>query len=197
MSSLGPGCTFGKPAPLRFASTSARVLTPNIYGPSILLFSNRGGKTVGGSTIQFLGIVAGFLMIAVASVLAFRQSMTWQHVLVFCLGGVLTGISGVQFQSQGMSVTIGQIASATNLASTASSQQAEAITTLSSRIDQLQDEISQVLVKTASGQAAATPVVPNAQALNAQRIKLNLLLAQSKFNSSRALAISRQFLPPK
>ena len=49
--------------------------------------------------IKYLAVSAGFLMIAAATVLALRQSISWHHVVIFSLGGVLAGISGVQLQA--------------------------------------------------------------------------------------------------
>jgi hypothetical protein len=43
-------------------------------------------------------IVAGFILILGGMGLAFRQSMSTPLLLVFGLGSVLVGVSGIQFQ---------------------------------------------------------------------------------------------------
>ncbi|HEY1612245.1 MAG TPA: hypothetical protein VGF97_00960 [Rhizomicrobium sp.] len=142
------------------------------------------------NVLQILGICAGFAMILAATVLAFRQSLAWQHVIVFCLGGVLTGISGIQFQSKDVSVTIGQLAQAAVQTNTASTQQADAIASLNTRVDQLQQAIAAVAKAGSSAQTqAAQPVLSSP---NTQHVAIEQLLSQSRVLSRSALTTTRE-----
>src|SRR5258708_3278826 len=111
------------------------------------------------NTLQLLSIAAGILTIVVAGILAYRQSaITWQHVVVFSLGGVLAGISSVQMQWGAGTGSIGinsvhELAGATKQASDASAQQAEALAALNKRVDQLAETTQTLLA--AQGKPAA------------------------------------------
>ena len=96
-------------------------------------------------TLQLLAVLAGFAMIIAATMLAFRQAMTWQHVVIFCLGGVLAGISGIRLEggASNWSVSIGQLKEAADNTSSASLELADAIAALSTRVDQIQAAMKQ------------------------------------------------------
>ena len=110
---------------------------------------------------KLLAIAAGFLTIGAAALLAFRPStIAWQHVVVFSLGAVLAGISGIQLQggAANWSVNIGQLAQAAQQSSAATTQQADALDALGKRIDQLQLAVASLeSVKTAAGTSGMTP----------------------------------------
>lgn len=140
-------------------------------------------------TLKLLAVLAGFAMIIAATVLAIRQTMQWQHVVVFAFGGVLAGISGIQFQANGdsVSVNIGQLASATQAASAASVQQADAIVALNSRVDQLQKAIEALHAASAGGPPVAAPQLATILApANQARIDISRLATQSRALSTQA-----------
>lgn len=147
------------------------------------------GDTMNGQLAQILAIGAGALMIVVAAVLAFRQSMSWQLVVVFCLGAVLSGVSGVTIQSQDLSVKIGQVALATQNTNSSSQQQNAALTIVTNRLNQLDQEVSALQTQQThlTGQIPATPPP---QAFTAQRLELNRLLSQSRAFSLRSSSLS-------
>src|ERR1700756_4171670 len=95
--------------------------------------------------IKLFGVGAGFVVIFGAIGLAWRQGvLTWQHVIVFCLGSVLAGVSGISAQADQdgkWQFTIGEIAKATTANNEAANSQADAIAALSQRADQLQSEM--------------------------------------------------------
>lgn len=97
-----------------------------------------------------LPIIAGFILIIGAMVLAFKQSMSAMHFLVFALGAVLVGVSGVQFQfdGNGLSASIGQLKAASEDTSAATQELVAAnkeigmeIAALNERINQLQAQL--------------------------------------------------------
>ena len=97
-----------------------------------------------------LPILAGFVLIIGAMVLAFKQSMSMMHFLVFALGAVLVGVSGVQleFGEDGLSASIGQLKAASADTSAATQELVEAnreigmeIAALNERINQLQAQL--------------------------------------------------------
>ncbi len=96
--------------------------------------------------VKWFGLLIGLVMVVSAGVLAIRQNTTsWQHVFIFALGGVLAGISSVQFSvdpNGAISATIGQVKQATQSAASASLEQENAIKSLSQRVDSLQQAIS-------------------------------------------------------
>src|SRR6266446_7916495 len=103
--------------------------------------------------VKLLAILAGFTMIIAATVLALRQSITWQHVIVFCLGGVLAGISGIQLQASetNWSVSIGQLKEAADSSDAASLKLADAVEALDQRMDQLQAAVQRVASASGAG----------------------------------------------
>ena len=99
---------------------------------------------------SLLPIIAGFILIIGAMVLAFKQSMSIMHFLVFALGAVLVGVSGVQlqFDEDGVSASIGQLKAASADTSAATQELIEAnkaigmeIAALNERINQLQAQL--------------------------------------------------------
>jgi hypothetical protein len=97
-----------------------------------------------------LPIIAGFILIIGAMVLAFRQSMSMIHFLVLALGAVLVGVSGVQlqFDGNGLSASIGQLKAASADTSAATQELAAAnkelgmeIAALNERVNQLQAQL--------------------------------------------------------
>ena len=97
-----------------------------------------------------LPIIAGFILIIGAMVLAFKQSMSMMHFLVLALGAVLVGVSGVQlqFDENGLSASIGQLKAASANTSAATQELVEAnkeigmeIAALNERINQLQAQL--------------------------------------------------------
>jgi hypothetical protein len=144
-------------------------------------------------TLKLLAVLAGFAMIVAATVLAIRQTMQWQHVVVFAFGGVLAGISGIQFQANGdsVSVNIGQLASATQQASAAASQQADAIVALNSRVDQLQKAI-QALHPASGPPPTQADIVHLLEPSNKAALDVSRLATQSRVLSNNAAITSKK-----
>lgn len=142
--------------------------------------------------LRLLAVVAGFAMILSASVLAFRQTIQWQHVIVFCLGGVLAGISGVQLQvGKDVNVSIGQLAQATSQTSSAAAQQADALAALNTRVDQLQAAIQ--ALHTASGpQPNQADIARILAPSNQARLTIGRLLLNSKSLTAQAATTSQR-----
>ena len=144
--------------------------------------------------LKLLAVLAGFAMIIAATILALRQAIQWQHVVVFCLGGVLAGISGVQLQAgkDNVSVNIGELAAATSQASTATGQQADALAALNTRVDQLQAAI-QALHTASASPSSPQPDTTHLLALsNEARLSFNRYLLQSRTLSSSAATTSNR-----
>lgn len=110
-----------------------------------------------------LPIIAGFILIVGALVLAFKQSMSMMHVLVFALGAVLVGVSGVQlqFNEDGLSASIGQLKAASADTSAATQELVEANRAIGMEIAALNDRISQL-------QAQLKPGTPRPTTWNPQ-----------------------------
>jgi hypothetical protein len=145
-------------------------------------------------TIKLLAIGAGFVVILGAIGLTWRQgTVTWQHVVVFCLGAVLAGISGVSAQGGvdgKWEVTIGQIAKAANETTQATSDQANAIAALSQRVEQLQTEIQSLRVSVAaSARPGQPPPPPPAPPVASAEVQKNL--NSSRDSVRRSLQILR------
>jgi len=141
--------------------------------------------------LKLLAVLAGFAIIIAATVLAWRQSIQWQHVVIFSLGGVLAGISGVQFQAGNVSVDIGQLAGATAQASAATTQQADALAALATRVDQLQAAIQALHATQGTPQVKAN-IAPILEPSDRARVTFKQLLTQSRVLSSAALATSKR-----
>jgi hypothetical protein len=133
-----------------------------------------------------LPIIAGFILIIGAMVLAFKQSMSIMHILVFALGAVLVGVSGVQLQfgENGLSASIGQLKAASEDTSAATQELVEAnkaigmeIAALNQRIDQLQAQLK-------------TPAPPRPTTWNPAIFSRHLESTQ-KFTNSAKAAIRR------
>jgi hypothetical protein len=111
-----------------------------------------------------LSIYAGFFMIGAATALAlWQKTMSWQHVIVFCLGGVLTGIPGLHLNAQGDSVTldVGQkLAAATDSVGEANAKQADALASLGKQVDQLQTAVAALQSARVAAAAAAPAAAP-------------------------------------
>jgi hypothetical protein len=145
--------------------------------------------------LKLLAVIAGFAMIAAATALAMRQTIQWQHVIVFALGGVLAGISGVQFQASAdtVSVNIGELANATSQASAAAGQQADAIVALNTRVDQLQKAI-EALHAAGGAPASKVDLAPILEPSNQARVDISRLATQSRLLSSSAALTSNKVL---
>jgi hypothetical protein len=132
--------------------------------------------------IKLLAIGAGFVVILGAIILTWRQRVViWQHVIVFCLGSVLAGISGISAQGDEggkWQFTIGEIAKAANETTQATSDQANAIAALNQRFDQLQMEIQSLRVSVASARPGQPPPPPPAPPVASAEV-------QKSLNSSR------------
>ena len=130
--------------------------------------------------VKLLAIGAGFVVILGAIILTWRQRVvTWQHVVVFCLGSVLAGISGISAQGDEAGkwqFTIGEIAKAANETTQATSNQGDAIAALSRRFDQMQMEM-QSLRRAVAARPGSPPLPPAAPVANAE--------VQKSLNSSR------------
>jgi hypothetical protein len=139
--------------------------------------------------VKLLAIVAGFTMIIAATVLALRQSITWQHVVVFCLGGVLAGISGVQLQGSGTnwSATIGEVKNVAENTNEATVQLVNAVAALKDRVDDLQTSVQRISAAGGRG-PAPPPQLPTAE--------INRALEQSRALSARASELSRRLVVP-
>lgn len=154
------------------------------------------------SILQLLGIFAGLVVIAAAAFLAFREKeATWKHVMIFCLGGVLAGVSGVQFSVNDkgdVTATIGQVRAATQQAASASLEQEAAIKTLSLRVDSLQTAIAaqQDLINTKLA-SAGTPPPQQQLTVVTDALKESNLGSKSLFESltrSHAFTLNAQSL---
>ncbi|MBV9993291.1 MAG: hypothetical protein JOZ72_18610 [Alphaproteobacteria bacterium] len=121
--------------------------------------------------ITLIGMLAGFVMIGAAAGLAFKQGMTWQHVIVFAFGAVLAGISSIQIKFGDSSVNIGQ--TVTQIAN-ASTQQDTTLTALNERMDKLQAAID-AISKTSSAQAPQVRSYLDAANANAGQIRASLV----------------------
>jgi len=132
--------------------------------------------------LKLLAVLAGFAMIAAATALAFRQTMSWQHVIVFCLGGVLAGISGVQLQGSdtSWSVSIGQLADATAKANQAAQQQSDALAALNSRVDNLQAALQALHTPEANPAATNAKIDSLLTSSNTQRARIADFAAHSR-----------------
>lgn len=139
--------------------------------------------------VKLLGIIAGFVMILAATVLALRQkTLSWQHVIIFCLGGVLAGISSVQLQASKDSITVGigeQLAQATSNVSEATSRQADALASLDKRLNQLQSAVE--ALQTARVAGAGQPQPPVILPTTQQKSEFSGLLNQSRASNQAAL----------
>jgi hypothetical protein len=100
-----------------------------------------------------LPIIAGFILIVGAMVLAFRQSMSMMHFLVFALGAVLVGVSGVQlqFDGDGLSASIGQLKAASADSSAATQELLEANKEIGMEIAALNERVNQLQAQVKSG----------------------------------------------
>ncbi|MBV8977904.1 MAG: hypothetical protein JO261_09290 [Alphaproteobacteria bacterium] len=127
-------------------------------------------------TIAQFGMLAGFLMIAVAAGLAYKQNLTWQHVIVFAFGAVLAGVSGIQIKVGDNSVNIGalQAQTVTQIANSSDAQQ-KTLAALNDRMDKLQAAID-AISKTAPGQAPSPQIreLLSKAALSAVAVKTSL-----------------------
>jgi hypothetical protein len=99
-----------------------------------------------------LPIVAGFILIIGAMGLAFRQTMSGPLLIVFALGAVLVGVSGVQlqFNESGVTASIGELKSASmdtgaaiDALAAANKQLGQAVAALTTRMSQLQASLKQ------------------------------------------------------
>lgn len=136
--------------------------------------------------VTLLPLLAGVGLLLAGIVLVFVQKpSTWTHIIVLCLGGVLAGISGVQlsFNNEGFSATIGQsinqLKEAADTANTANVDLANAVTSLSMRVSELETALKQ----TAKAGTPAAEAVGRAAGLTAN---VTRLLNQSRLNSARA-----------
>ena len=137
--------------------------------------------------VKWFGLLIGLVIVVSAAVLAIRQNTTsWQHVFIFALGGVLAGISSVQFSvdpNGAISATIGQVKEAASQTASASLAQSEAIDALRTRVDNLQSAI-----------AAQQTVAANAAAPQAGQVKQFLTLStQGNTALLQSLERSRTF----
>jgi len=100
-----------------------------------------------------LPIIAGFILITGAMVLAFKQSMSMMHFLVFALGAVLVGVSGVQlqFDGDGLSASIGQLKAASADSSAATQELLEANKEIGMEIAALNERVNQLQAQLKSG----------------------------------------------
>jgi hypothetical protein len=96
--------------------------------------------------------VAGFILIIGAMVLAFRQSMSAPLLVVFALGAVMVGVSGVQlqFNEGGVTASIGELKSASadtgdaiDALAAANKELGQAVAELTTRMNQLQASLKQ------------------------------------------------------
>jgi len=133
-------------------------------------------------TLQLLPVMAGLLLIVGGLILAFRQSMSTQIVLVLALGAVLAGVSGVQFQFNegGMSATIGQLKSAGEETTAASDQLAAANQELASELAALNQRVNQLQASIQS--RGATPPPPTVT-WNPARVN-NLVASSQRLTAS-------------
>ena len=137
------------------------------------------------TAVSLIPLLAGVGLLIAGVVLIFLQQVTWKHLFVLSLGAVLAGISGVQFSvnDEGFSATIGQsinqLKEATNTANTANVDLANAVSSLSMRVSELETALQQ----TAKAGTPAAEAVVRAGRISAD---VTRLLNQSRANSERA-----------
>ena len=94
--------------------------------------------------------IVGLILIISAVVLAYKQSLSALHVLVFAFGAVLAGVPNIQLQfgANGLSASIGQLKAASADTSAATQELVEAnkeigmeIVALNERVNQLQAQL--------------------------------------------------------
>ena len=141
--------------------------------------------------VKLLAILAGFTMIIAATVLALRQPISWQHVIVFCLGGVLAGISGVELQASqtNWSVSIGQLKEAADSSGAASLKLADAVESLDQRVDQLHAAVQRVTAANA-GRGGTPTTIPSAE-VKSIVTSSRAFLARARENTSRVTVPER------
>ena len=158
---------------------------------------------------KLIGLLIGLLVVVFAALLSYRQkTTTWQHVFIFALGGVLAGVSSVQFSVEAngsVTASIGAVKQATQSAASASLEQENAIHSLSQRVDNLQlaisaqqDAINALHSTTGTSSAPQTAVVSQAliRSANTGQVLLNSLARSHVFTLRAQSFATGKPLPP-